>query len=445
MVAAAAAAVRRCAKGLQAARLGLPELSVVSVSPAAPPSPADVGAAAVATTTTTMAPLLTSAHAAALAASRARARALRDDLETATKPLADGERALVAPLLKQLRRLGAEEEEKATGQVVASGELDAAMEEATEGAMEQGGGGGVGAGAVAVVGAVERAVVQLMLSLQSLRKHSAAPPKKAKAREEAAGEEAEAEEEEEEEEVTSLKEEHNHLLKLFGAARGRKVGEAVGAVLASLRDLADSGGGGDGGGGGGSVEAAAGLAAQLCPGLAAVLSAMQWAVHQAIAHHAESVRLELVLCNLFLSLFSDGFCTAPEQGDEGGDGSGGGQNQQKLDDDVEGTGMGEGEGKKDVSDELQEEGQLDAPMTEKEKEEKERQEEQDGGKDKEEERADEDEGVDMTNDFEGAPRRAAAASTRRLHTPPAARAPPPPPLQRQPIPLPRCDDDHRFI
>tara|TARA_B100000768_G_C11099473_1_gene298449 strand:- start:417 stop:689 length:273 start_codon:yes stop_codon:yes gene_type:complete len=85
-------------------------------------------------------------------------------------------------------------------------------------------------------------------------------------------------------------------------------------------------------------------------------------VHQSLQHHAASTRLELVLLNLFQSLFSEGFCTKPDadpDGDKGGEGGEGNQ----LDDDIEGTGMGQGEGKKDVSDELQEEGQIDALQT----------------------------------------------------------------------------------
>lgn len=61
-----------------------------------------------------------------------------------------------------------------------------------------------------------------------------------------------------------------------------------------------------------------------------------------------------VLISTFGELISKGFCTASADKDKDGEGGQGG-----LDDDVEGTGMGSGTGKKDVSEELEEEGQLD--------------------------------------------------------------------------------------
>lgn len=94
--------------------------------------------------------------------------------------------------------------------------------------------------------------------------------------------------------------------------------------------------------------------------------------------------------NTFHSLFSEGFCTKAAQ-DSSKEGEAGGN---KLEDDVEGTGMGEGEGKQDVSEQLTEEGQLEGDSASKP-------EEGGDGTEGEKERAKEEEGVEMTNEFDG--------------------------------------------
>ena len=63
-------------------------------------------------------------------------------------------------------------------------------------------------------------------------------------------------------------------------------------------------------------------------------------------------KLCYVLANLFSSLLSEGYCT-PKQGKEESEGGKGGKFEE-----CEGTGMGEGEGKRDVSDKIEDEGQL---------------------------------------------------------------------------------------
>eukprot|EP01132_Coremiostelium_polycephalum_P002326 gene2326-2870_t len=97
-------------------------------------------------------------------------------------------------------------------------------------------------------------------------------------------------------------------------------------------------------------------------------------------------KLEYIMTGVFIQLYTKGFCKTETESKESEEGEG------KLEDDVEGTGMGEGQGKKDVSDEIQDEGQLLGTNTE-EKEEKD--------EDEEKEDKDKDEGFDMENDFEG--------------------------------------------
>lgn len=61
-------------------------------------------------------------------------------------------------------------------------------------------------------------------------------------------------------------------------------------------------------------------------------------------------KLGYILGNLFLSLFTEGFCRTKD-----GEGEDGANN---FEDDAKGTGMGEGEGKKDVSEQIEDEEQL---------------------------------------------------------------------------------------
>ncbi|KAL2649174.1 hypothetical protein R1flu_017302 [Riccia fluitans] len=67
-----------------------------------------------------------------------------------------------------------------------------------------------------------------------------------------------------------------------------------------------------------------------------------------ISLHKSVTKLGYVLGNLFISLFTEGFCKTKE----GGDG------EDSFEDDAKGTGMGEGEGKKDVSEQIEDEEQL---------------------------------------------------------------------------------------
>ena len=208
--AAAAAAAHRCAHGLQAAREALPDLSSASSIGLAPAGGAAAGAAAgtaagaaaggggaepasaaAAAAAAAATPLLTAEHVAALEGSWRHAAQLRAELVESTAALAEGERQLVSPLLSEMGRLCAAEGAAAgavsSGWLEVAGEAGAAAEataeaaaaeeeavaaEAAAAAAAQG-----SAEAAAVVGCVEGAVVQLLLSLQGLHQlcTSAAP------------------------------------------------------------------------------------------------------------------------------------------------------------------------------------------------------------------------------------------------------------------------------
>ncbi|KAI8927583.1 hypothetical protein BC831DRAFT_533163 [Entophlyctis helioformis] len=103
-------------------------------------------------------------------------------------------------------------------------------------------------------------------------------------------------------------------------------------------------------------------------------------------------KLTYVLANLFASLFKEGFCL-PNTDDNGGEE--GDKGDQRMEDDVNGMGIGEGEGKKDVSDEIENEEQVEGLQ------------EQAGKKqpppppDPNKHLEEEDHGIEMSNDFDG--------------------------------------------
>ena len=376
----AAAALHRCARALQALSTALPEM----------PSPSAASAV-----------LVTAAHHDALGAAADASRRAAAELRRSVGALPAGEASHAAPLLSKLDELAAVDAE-AEDAVAAADVAAAAPTAASPPVASQPGAATAEAELVRpLVDAVEAATVQLLLAMQGMRQTSlqapalaadaptssdpTKPPKPAEAAEadgEEGGEQMAAEE--------HVLKQHTWLLKLLGAARGAVVCARLSAVVAALGALGD--------GAAPSQQplcvAAAAAAAQLVPAVRLHLAASRWAVHQALGYHGSLVRLQLVLSNLFAELFARGFCTkGPEQ--EGGEGGGEG----KLEDDIEGTGMGEGQGKNDVSDQLQEEGQIEGDSAAKKEEgEAAEADDADGGKD---ERVNEDEGVEMTNEFEG--------------------------------------------
>nr|KAJ3422092.1 hypothetical protein HK105_001196 [Polyrhizophydium stewartii] len=110
----------------------------------------------------------------------------------------------------------------------------------------------------------------------------------------------------------------------------------------------------------------------------------QFRLLQYLSYAKAVSKLTYILANLFASLFKEGFCL-PKTGDnDGEDGDGG------LDDNVQGTGIGEGDGKKDVSDEIENEDQVEGTQNEKPK-----------PPEPQKKIEDEDDGIEMSNDFDG--------------------------------------------
>jgi midasin len=99
---------------------------------------------------------------------------------------------------------------------------------------------------------------------------------------------------------------------------------------------------------------------------------------ESATYHRTVCKLESILCSVFTGIFKDGFCIVTNDDEEEGE-----------EQDADGMGIGEGQGKKDVSDEIEDQEQLEGMKGDKE-------EEKDGDAMPEEKNA-----VEMDLDFEG--------------------------------------------
>ncbi|KAN0037183.1 hypothetical protein ACTFIV_002519 [Dictyostelium citrinum] len=131
---------------------------------------------------------------------------------------------------------------------------------------------------------------------------------------------------------------------------------------------------------------------QMGPLLAQFMLIVNQSIVDSLSYHKTCCKLEYIVTGVFIQLYSKGFCKPADGGDDDGEAGEGGKSN--FEDDVEGTGMGEGKGKKDVSDQLEDQGQIEDTNTQKK-------EEKDEDEDEEKEEKDEDEGFDMEDDFEG--------------------------------------------
>nr|XP_023017788.1 midasin [Leptinotarsa decemlineata] len=124
------------------------------------------------------------------------------------------------------------------------------------------------------------------------------------------------------------------------------------------------------------------IVSQSLPLLEQLVHLYQYFITQQVSVYRVTCKMNCVLLNIFIDLASKGFCIPPEFSDEiEGEGVG------KPSD---GLGLGDGEGKKDVSDRIESEDQLDdAQPAGQEKE-----------KDEEKDCKEEDKGIEMSEDFE---------------------------------------------
>ena len=302
--------------------------------------------------------LLTVADAISVARFEATIQSIDDEIRAAASQLAPPERELLAPVLAELR----------TAVSTAALPMPTTASQPTAHAGE----GRVMPSAPSewlrpLASAVEEAVVQLMLGVQALHHGMREAAAAAAPVPEVAADEDKEPTAAEGGGISLLPPEqqlrvgHETLLRLLAAARAPAVCAKLKEVIVRLRGMSDD-----------ALEpqmkaAAAALVGQLRQMANLHLTAIRWVLHQTLSYHGATVRLELVLLSLLGSLLAEGFCTAPEQDGEGEGGGEGG----KFEDDVEGTGMGQGTGKKDVSEEIEEEGQLLGDNASGEQEEKE--------------------------------------------------------------------------
>ena len=213
--------------------------------------------------------------------------------------------------------------------------------------------------------AVEDCVTQLMLAAQGAAGHR--QREAARGASKAAG--VGVETDEEEEAVGNVREWDADAEGLWAALRPARVAAAAEAAMSALA----------------AAEVSPARTASLARLLAPLRCAAFAALGDSLELHKAAGKLSYVLCNLFVSLCKEGFCTPQEQAE---DGDGKGEFKES-----DGTGMGEGQGTKDVGDEIENEDQL---IGTRDQEQQEQQEKQDRDKDEE------DKGVEMQQDFEGA-------------------------------------------
>ena len=128
----------------------------------------------------------------------------------------------------------------------------------------------------------------------------------------------------------------------------------------------------------------------LVPALQQCTLVAQRTITSALAFLRSSTKLDYVLLSSFNTLLTHGFCGKDTEQDK--------QDSGMTDEGVEGTGMGEGEGEKDVSDQLQEEQQLEGLREEKD-EAAEQQQDKKGEEEKSKEEMEK--GMEMEQEFEG--------------------------------------------
>ncbi|XP_022106838.1 midasin-like isoform X2 [Acanthaster planci] len=202
---------------------------------------------------------------------------------------------------------------------------------------------------------------------------------------------AERETTEEEEEDFDLQE--GHLVKHLSTALGQdavtldvgRVSKVMGSLLLDLREMRDDC---HSTRGIWEFNACTALTLRLVPVLHQYLGLVAFTLNQTVACHRTTCKLLSVLLGIFSELAAKGFCLPAEYSDEVG-GEGATQFQ-----DIEGGGIGEGEGMKDVSDQIENEEQVQDTKKPGEK-----QDEQDFSN--QPDVKDEEQGIEMSEDFQG--------------------------------------------
>ena len=366
------AALRRSTAALQAAQRSLPHVD-----------PAGAGAHI----------LLTVAGRQALRRVRTMARDLHSELNGIAARLSGGLRSHLGPLLVGLQVLAEANDVSFSAMVGSGGHFSADHAHAPAVVLKD------CELARPFIAVVEASTVQLMLAMQGLRQHAASLsslPKEGGSKDNgraASAPGANAGDTHAHAKVAAPRPGdsvvlHTESIRLFFlAARAPQLYAGILAVVGGLGALGDASSAAQSGLCGAAVLQALGFT----PALRLHLACMRWGLHQALGYHGELMRLELIMLNLFSSLFASGFCSARPDHEHGAGSAG---MEGKFDQDTEGAGMGEGQGKTDVSEHLQDEGQIEGDCASKTQEQKEIIQ---GN----EERAKEGEGVEMESEFDG--------------------------------------------
>ncbi|KND03961.1 uncharacterized protein SPPG_08935 [Spizellomyces punctatus DAOM BR117] len=114
------------------------------------------------------------------------------------------------------------------------------------------------------------------------------------------------------------------------------------------------------------------------------LLAVRRSLLDCILQHKSMLKFAYILCNTFGQLYKDGFCVPRDEKDDGAD------DDTTMEDNVAGTGIGEGEGNKDVSDEIENEDQVEGMQNE-----------APAKPDPQKKIDDEENGIEMDTDFDG--------------------------------------------
>lgn len=125
------------------------------------------------------------------------------------------------------------------------------------------------------------------------------------------------------------------------------------------------------------------LMERLYPILDQALLLFKYRLFELVLFHKSCLKFSYILSNTFYAVIKNGFCAPNANEDDDDDGG--------LEDDVAGMGIGEGDGKKDVSDEIENEDQVEGLQDEIEK-----------APEPQKQVADEENGIEMENDFDGA-------------------------------------------
>ncbi|GAA6048627.1 hypothetical protein JCM3770_002064 [Rhodotorula araucariae] len=134
------------------------------------------------------------------------------------------------------------------------------------------------------------------------------------------------------------------------------------------------------------TASAAALVARVSPFLRIYCDLLSRQLGSFFDWHKASLKLNHVLASILKEIATDGFCRPPEGDDKGGEAD---QNDGKT---TEGTGMAEGTGAKNVSNEIEDESQLEGLQSDVPQEKREDEQPQDEG---------EDDAVEMQQDFDG--------------------------------------------